>query len=245
MFLFKLNAEVAHAWRVVFRRGEFRCSAFCLYVCIVIGPLSFVDFIGFAELGDGSEIKETLVLMAQVTESPMPIQPKNDLEKGKLMSLSNEAVQSLVPRGSLNTVDVARVDHPIVYVRYRIGWLELIEKVRLAGSIDINSSQAGTQIREQLKHQVRSSLLEMGVITEQEANKALRSCHPKLVARVDKPRPPFFNNRTGVHWNPKNDYLALESGAVIDATKNQCVKAVVDLRTGSVVCNLNVACFVR
>jgi hypothetical protein len=237
--------EVAHARTVLFSRDNFGHTAFSFYVCVVIGMFSFVFFSGFAEIGNGAKTTKTLVRITQITEAPKPLQPKSAFEKGAWLSLSNKAIQSLAPGSGANTVDVVRVDHPIVYLRYRLRWLELIEKVRLAASIDINSSQAETQIKEQLKHQVRSSLLEVKIITEQDANKALSSCHPNLVARVGQARPPFFNNPTGVHWNPKEDFLALESTAVIDANKNQCAKAVVDLRKGSVFCDLDVACFVR
>lgn len=184
---------------------------------------------------------------SQAVESPMSLDRQVTSEKSDLLSIADQAVRSLIPIGSLATVDAVRVepDHrPIVYLRYVIHWVEFVDKVRLENSLDVKSPEASAQLGAQLQSRIHWDLLRTSILTQEQATAELGGCDPRLQATAKKLRAPFFNNWTGIHWIPAKDYLALEANAVVDASKNKCVRGIVDLRTGNVVCIKDMACVV-
>jgi len=154
-----------------------------------------------------------------------------------LSSLINRAVSSLAPNRSQVSVEVVRVEPgepATIYLRYSIDWIELVQKVQLQTPADLKGPGAVPELESNLQPKLHLDFLDLPILKQHEANAALGQCDPRLRLSIEKSRPPFFNNWTGIHWIPAKNYLAAEASAVVDAANNRCVKGIVDLRTGEV-----------
>ena len=147
--------------------------------------------------------------------------------------------------GSVDAVRFVPGARSTIHIRHVVDWVEFVDKVRLEKPLDFTLPDASEQLKKKLKPKMHFKLFEKPIISQGQVNAALKSCHPNLQAPLKKLRPPFYNNWTGIHWVPENDYLAIEATAVVDAENNKCVKGIVDLRTSEVVCISDMACMVK
>ena len=167
----------------------------------------------------------------------------------RLLRLAGEALRTGQARaaaasGTAPSIDVlSALSTPALTLRLRVrkDWVEFRQSVVVVTELDANDATATAQVQGLIDRRLASPVLASPVITREAAEAALLTCSPDLRAQPGTLRPPFFNNDTGVRWLPDRGLLALEARAVKDISRNLCIRGVVDLVKGTVVC-AEVAC---
>lgn len=213
-------------------------SSMFLMKALFFVALTLFSSAGWATSPPGT-VEESSVPLSEVSE------PSADTRK---KALAEEAIRSIVPEDSREVVQVVQVSedrNPEIFLLHTVEWLQFVEKVRVLGPFKIDDPQTVDNLRREIRRKAPLEPLQRPVIEQSRADEVLRSCHPALEAVAIRPRPPFFNNPTGVHWDRARDFLALEVNATIDFAENRCVRGVVDLRTADLVaCITDLPCVV-
>ena len=184
----------------------------------------------------------------QSAPEPAPRAP-GDVESARLLRIAGEALrirpaQAAEASATAPSIDVlSALSTPALTLRLRVrkGWVEFRQAVVVWTELDANDATATAQVQGLIDRRLASPVLASPVITREAAEAALLTCSPDLRAQPGTLRPPFFNNDTGVRWLPDRGLLALEARAVKDISRNLCIRGVVDLVKGTVVC-AEVAC---
>jgi hypothetical protein len=144
-------------------------------------------------------------------------------------------------------VDVVRVTdgpRPIVHVRHTVGWVAFAQQVDLSGPVDWSTPAGSASAAAALRSQLKLRELLAPIQTRAQAFKAVDSCHPSLSANI-RHQQPTEDSPVPVRWFPEKDTLLLQVYGTVDKSKNHCVRALLNLRTGSLTCNPEVPCYVR
>jgi len=131
-----------------------------------------------------------------------------------------------------------------VRTRLKKDWVEFRDSVPVPGGIDLQDPSATRKISDLLDQRYAHASLRRPIISMGATRTAMASCNAELKVEAKTLRPPFFNNDTGIRWLPDRGKLAFEATAILDATQNRCVRGIVDLNDGEVVCT-PIACVVR
>lgn len=124
-------------------------------------------------------------------------------------------------------------------VRFSADWVEWSE------SFDVSAAAPGLNDRARsVAEHIDLGQIETTVVRKEEAERKVKQCNAALSPVVRKLLPPFFNRPTNVEWDDHVQALILESMAPLEGGTNECVRADLNLRDGSLICRV-VACAAR
>jgi hypothetical protein len=187
--------------------------------------------LGLADEQGPSESAERLPSSDPGQQLPLRGAEARDAPREAFALTADRAIRSLIPPHSSVEMDVVRVTpgtRPTIYCRTKIGWIEFANKIPLDRPSGAQAALDAQSLASEIAPRLNAELLSRPILSKDEVDGILQRCNPALHAPDRRLRPPFFNNRTGIHWDASRDFLAVEANAVMSGEENQCVRGIVD-----------------
>lgn len=205
------------------------------FLCTLVGGVEAIS----AQISPGNQEKE----LAQELSHIQPDAPPAGVRASFREALSAIALARGLPEDAAQRMSLvgAYPDYTgkqIAVVTYDVGWAEVTQRILLS---ELPSERANWE--RHLTGGVDWRLFDLEILPRSDATALLKTqCHPKLDVPIIKARPPFYNNVRNPSWAPGESALLLKGSAVLDRANNVCATGSIDLVTGEVHCNTNIAC---